>query len=44
MFILQVSQVLKKIYIRHMVRKYVRGITPQRKAQVQSVVREQEVQ
>uniref|UniRef100_A0A3P8Q309 Myosin IHb n=2 Tax=Astatotilapia calliptera TaxID=8154 RepID=A0A3P8Q309_ASTCA len=33
----EVSQVLKKIYIRHMVRKYVRGITPQRKAQVQSV-------
>uniref|UniRef100_A0A3P9CRY4 Unconventional myosin-Ih n=1 Tax=Maylandia zebra TaxID=106582 RepID=A0A3P9CRY4_9CICH len=36
----EVSQVLKKIYIRHMVRKYVRGITPQRKAQVQSVVRD----
>uniref|UniRef100_A0A3B4FN20 Unconventional myosin-Ih-like n=1 Tax=Pundamilia nyererei TaxID=303518 RepID=A0A3B4FN20_9CICH len=34
----EVSQVLKKIYIRHMVRKYVRGITPQRKAQVQSVI------
>uniref|UniRef100_A0A669CWK5 Unconventional myosin-Ih n=1 Tax=Oreochromis niloticus TaxID=8128 RepID=A0A669CWK5_ORENI len=33
----EVSQVLKKIYIRHMVRKYVLGITPQRKAQVQSV-------
>uniref|UniRef100_A0A672G291 Unconventional myosin-Ih-like n=1 Tax=Salarias fasciatus TaxID=181472 RepID=A0A672G291_SALFA len=31
---LEVSQILKKIYIRHMVRQYVRGITPQRKAQL----------
>ncbi|XP_045923595.1 unconventional myosin-Ih [Micropterus dolomieu] len=29
----EASQLLKKLYIRHMVRKYVRGITPQRKAQ-----------
>uniref|UniRef100_A0A3B5APN7 Unconventional myosin-Ih-like n=1 Tax=Stegastes partitus TaxID=144197 RepID=A0A3B5APN7_9TELE len=28
------AQLLKKIYIRHIVRKYVRGITPQRKAQM----------
>lgn len=35
-FFLQVSQLLKKLYIRCMVRKYVRGITPQRKAQVQT--------
>uniref|UniRef100_A0A3P8SVJ3 Myosin IHb n=1 Tax=Amphiprion percula TaxID=161767 RepID=A0A3P8SVJ3_AMPPE len=33
----EVAQLLKKIYIRHMVRKYVRGITPQRKAQVKSM-------
>ncbi|XP_076020339.1 unconventional myosin-Ih [Genypterus blacodes] len=31
----EVSQLLKKIYIRHVVRKYVRSITPQRKAQLQ---------
>lgn len=31
----QASQLLKKLYFRHMVRKYVRGIAPQRKAQVQ---------
>lgn len=30
----QASQLLKKLYFRHMVRKYVRGIAPQRKAQV----------
>ncbi|XP_063746009.1 unconventional myosin-Ih [Eleginops maclovinus] len=30
----EVSQLLKKLYIRYMVRKYVRGITPQRKAQL----------
>ncbi|KAM6901705.1 LOW QUALITY PROTEIN: unconventional myosin-Ih [Lycodopsis pacificus] len=30
----ELSQLLKKLYIRHMVRKYVRGITPQRKAQL----------
>uniref|UniRef100_A0A3B4V5C7 Unconventional myosin-Ih-like n=1 Tax=Seriola dumerili TaxID=41447 RepID=A0A3B4V5C7_SERDU len=30
----EVSQILKKLYIRHMVRKYVRGIAPQRKAQL----------
>lgn len=30
----EVSQMLKRIYIRHMVRKYVRGITPQRKGQL----------
>uniref|UniRef100_A0AAQ5ZH21 Myosin IHb n=1 Tax=Amphiprion ocellaris TaxID=80972 RepID=A0AAQ5ZH21_AMPOC len=34
----EVSDLLKKIYIRHMVRKYVRGITPQRKAQVKSTL------
>uniref|UniRef100_A0A3B4XJS2 Unconventional myosin-Ih-like n=1 Tax=Seriola lalandi dorsalis TaxID=1841481 RepID=A0A3B4XJS2_SERLL len=34
----EVSQILKKLYIRHMVRKYVRGIAPQRKAQVQSTI------
>lgn len=32
----QASQLLKKLYIRQMVRKYVGGITPQRKAQVLS--------
>lgn len=32
--VLQVSQCLQKIYIRNLVRKYVRGLTPQRKAQV----------
>uniref|UniRef100_A0A671XKH5 Unconventional myosin-Ih-like n=2 Tax=Sparus aurata TaxID=8175 RepID=A0A671XKH5_SPAAU len=30
----EASQLLKKIYIRHMVKKYVRGITPHRKAQL----------
>lgn len=30
----QASQLLKKLYTRLMVRKYVRGISPQRKAQV----------
>ncbi|CAJ1070558.1 LOW QUALITY PROTEIN: unconventional myosin-Ih [Xyrichtys novacula] len=30
----EASQLLKKLYIRHMVRKYVRGITAQRKAQL----------
>lgn len=30
----QVSQLLRKLHIRLMVRKYIRGITPQRKAQV----------
>ncbi|XP_040012773.1 unconventional myosin-Ic isoform X5 [Xiphias gladius] len=30
----EVSQLLKKLYIRHMVQKYVRRITPQRKAQL----------
>uniref|UniRef100_A0A8C9YLY2 Unconventional myosin-Ih-like n=1 Tax=Sander lucioperca TaxID=283035 RepID=A0A8C9YLY2_SANLU len=30
----EASQLLKKLYIRHMVRKYVQGITPQRKAQL----------
>uniref|UniRef100_A0A3B4V6M8 Unconventional myosin-Ih-like n=1 Tax=Seriola dumerili TaxID=41447 RepID=A0A3B4V6M8_SERDU len=34
----EVSQILKKLYIRHMVRKYVRGIAPQRKAQVRSTI------
>lgn len=33
---LQASQLLKKLYIRHMMRKYVQGITPERKAQVHS--------
>lgn len=28
------SQLLKKFYVRHMVRKYVSEVTPQRKAQV----------
>lgn len=32
--ILKASQLLKKLYVRHMVRKYVREVTPQRKAQV----------
>lgn len=32
----QASQLLKKLYVRHMVRKYVEGMTPQRKAQVHS--------
>nr|XP_020474253.1 unconventional myosin-Ih-like isoform X2 [Monopterus albus] len=31
----ETSQLLKKLYIRHMVRKYVREISPQRKAQLQ---------
>ncbi|KAM8828044.1 unconventional myosin-Ih [Spinachia spinachia] len=30
----ELSQLLKKLYIRHMVRKYVGGITPQRKAEL----------
>uniref|UniRef100_A0A3Q3M6A5 Myosin IHb n=1 Tax=Mastacembelus armatus TaxID=205130 RepID=A0A3Q3M6A5_9TELE len=30
----EVSQLLKKLYIRQMVRKYIQGITPQRKAQI----------
>ncbi|XP_058473357.1 unconventional myosin-Ih isoform X2 [Solea solea] len=30
----EVSQVLKQVYIRHMVQKYISGITPQRKAQL----------
>uniref|UniRef100_A0A8C4I899 Myosin IHb n=1 Tax=Dicentrarchus labrax TaxID=13489 RepID=A0A8C4I899_DICLA len=30
----EASQLLKKLYIRHMVGKYVQGITPQRKAQL----------
>lgn len=32
--LLKASQLLKKLYIRHMVRKYVGEVTPQRKAQV----------
>ncbi|XP_067340982.1 unconventional myosin-Ih isoform X7 [Channa argus] len=31
----EVSQLLKNLYIRQMVRKYVRGLTPQKKAQLQ---------
>uniref|UniRef100_H3CUJ6 Myosin IHb n=1 Tax=Tetraodon nigroviridis TaxID=99883 RepID=H3CUJ6_TETNG len=31
----EASQLLKKLYVRHMVRKYVREVTPQRKAQLQ---------
>uniref|UniRef100_A0A3P8WJA1 Myosin IH n=1 Tax=Cynoglossus semilaevis TaxID=244447 RepID=A0A3P8WJA1_CYNSE len=30
----EVSQILKQVYIRHLVRKYVGGISPQRKAQL----------
>ncbi|KAM9306346.1 unconventional myosin-Ih [Pholidichthys leucotaenia] len=30
----EVSEVLKKVYIRYMVRKYIRGVNPQRKAQL----------
>uniref|UniRef100_A0A3Q3W6N5 Uncharacterized protein n=1 Tax=Mola mola TaxID=94237 RepID=A0A3Q3W6N5_MOLML len=30
----EASQLLKKLYVRHTVRKYIQGITPQRKAQV----------
>lgn len=32
--LLKASQLLKKLYIRHMVRKYVSEVTPQRKTQV----------
>lgn len=34
MILLKASQHLKKLYVRHMVRKYVSEVTPQRKAQV----------
>ena len=33
-FLLQASHLLRKLYIRHMVQKYVKGMTAQRKAQV----------